>query len=408
MANILVNVAGEIKQGDLNGLPENDVFTIAATANNSISVGLGGNDTFNINSAVQSITASGGEGNDTFNLGIVLIRNHILNGGNGNDTFNVGGDSLTMNGDAGDDTFNMNTSQNNTVSGGADRDTFVLTSNANGNVVKGDGGVDKFEIRSGSFNNDIQGGDSGDEVRVFTNAANQFDGGSGFDWLSFEGRTTAVTVNAATEVYTGGNTIANFEGFGLGQGNDTFIGATAATSAANVADEIVLGFLGNDTLNGGDGDDILVGSTWDLATNNWTIEAASTTNTLIGGRGNDTMVSGGAGDNINTTGGDASDIDTVVLTSGGNNAGDDRIIVDDLSDVVQIFGFTAGIGTGNNNNDRINIAATSLDTFSQVLSVTREYRSGSDFGVIIQLDADSELFIANVLTTQLTANDFIF
>jgi hypothetical protein len=80
-----------------------------------------------------------------------------------------------------------------------------------------------------------------------------------------------------------------------------------------------------------------------------------------------------------------------------------------LSDLVAVFGFTAGAGSGNNANDVINLSgAPGLVSFSGVLNATTEYHSGADFGVVIQLDANSQLVLANVLKSQLVADDFAF
>ena len=127
-----------------------------------------------------------------------------------------------------------------------------------------------------------------------------------------------------------------------GVGDDTIVG--------NQADNVLNGGAGNDTLNGGDGND-----------------------TLIGGAGNDTL-------------------------NGG--AGSDAFIVDASSGADLIEGFSAGSGSG----DVLDLSATTLNSFSAVLSQS----SDTIDGVVIQIGGGASVTLEGVSRANLNQDDFIY
>ena len=127
------------------------------------------------------------------------------------------------------------------------------------------------------------------------------------------------------------------------------------------------------TINGGNGNDLLVGGT-----GNDTINGGNGDDNLDGGTGNDTLI-GGSGNDLLTGGKGA---DTFVLS---NSSGFDRITD---------FG---------NGNDVIDLSATDFEDFGDVNLVEQ---NGT---VFIFIDEDSSVELTGVEhVSDLSAEDFIF
>ncbi len=267
---------------DLNGKLGNDVliggggfgfidFAHYDGATSSVTVNLAagtssggdGNDTL---SGIESVTGSNfndmlvGDANDNTLIG--NKGNDSLLGGDGNDTLRggMGSDILTGGDGWGFDsadysdatsavTANLITS---TASGGSGNDTLsgiegvtgsssndTLTGDANGNTLSGGKGDDW--VMGGSGNDTLLGGDKG------------------FDWASYSDAASAVTVDLAMGIASGGS------------GDDTLSGI-----------EAVIGSKFSDTLTGDANDNTLKGGA-----GNDTLDGKEGFNTLIGGSGND-------------------------------------------------------------------------------------------------------------------------
>lgn len=147
--------------------------------------------------------------------------------------------------------------------------TYLATNNNNGTfngsssnanlIVSGRGGNDSITTGAGNDlifgeagNDTINGGDGDDRI-LGGSGADTMDGGAGFDWLYYENSTSAVTINLATSSASGGyaqgDTFQNFEHVFGSTYNDNITG----DSNTNV----IVGYKGADTIDGGGGFDFL-------------------------------------------------------------------------------------------------------------------------------------------------------
>ncbi|MEH2463022.1 beta strand repeat-containing protein [Nostoc sp.] len=220
-------------------------------------------------------TLIGGEGNDTL---IGYQGNNILIGDIGDDYLNVDTSTgeNTLNGGIGDDYLSAGaTSGKNLLSGGDGNDTLSTSA-----LNIGDG----YTYIASSSNNTLNGGAGKDRLYAESpSGKNLLSGGDGNDTLSTSGTKTETgqlsfrsegnnTLNGGAgddylyaEISTGNNLLSG------GDGNDTL-----STSGAFTRYSFELS-SGNNTLNGGAGDDYLYA---DLSTSN---------NLLSGGDGNDSF-----------------------------------------------------------------------------------------------------------------------
>jgi Ca2+-binding RTX toxin-like protein len=163
-----------------------------------------------------------------------------------------------------------------------------------------------------SFNSAVAvSGGAGNDRFVSGVAGDTFDGGAGVDTIDYSGYATALTVNLATGVGAGGDTLTDVENIIGGSGDDTLVG--------NGDDNTLKGGVGADRLEGGLGADILDDGQGD--------------NTYDGGGGDDQIRAGaarGAAD-----GGAGIDL-LQISTSPGSGA----VIADLASGVIKVGGVT--------------------------------------------------------------------
>ena len=183
--------------------------------------------------AVRRIEMYGLPGNDNLklddSLAIISRKGATLFGGTGNDTLAGGTAGITLNGYNGADSI-LGGSQNDLVIGGDGNDT-IIGGRGNDRVFAGDGA----DFVRGWLGNDMLYGDQANDT-LFGEGGNDSIGGDGEDRLFFTGQ----------------------------------------ADPAN--------FAGNDSLNGGDGDDWLVGGRQSA-----TLNDNNGTDTLTGGAGNDVL-----------------------------------------------------------------------------------------------------------------------
>ncbi|WP_409433212.1 calcium-binding protein [Litorimonas sp. RW-G-Af-16] len=163
---------------------------------------------------------------------------------------------------------------------------------------------------------DIFAGDGNDTVIITSLAVYEtFDGGADIDTLRMADTTDNVTINLATETFTGffgeTDTILNFENVVGGDGNDTITGNDLGNILQGRAGEDeIFGGAGDDQINGEVDDDILNGEA-----GNDIIQGGSGNDTLNGGSGNDQLDGNGGNDDLNAGNGN----DYAVVTTGIND-----------------------------------------------------------------------------------------
>lgn len=217
-----------------------------------------------------------------------------------------------------------------------------INGNNRSNTLNGTSGND---IIYGLGGNDTLFGNGGNDVLEGGTGADHMDGGDGIDRVEYRRSSSAVTVNLALGYGVGGeaqgDTYVSIENVYGSRYNDIITG--------NIADNLLYGRNGNDTLNGGAGNDDLYGGN-----GNDILNGGIGSDDLIGGRGSDTyeFTKGDGADTINDRGSYTSDWDvlnihgydadevfmqraapgssTVVITFGGENAGDSITLVDML------------------------------------------------------------------------------
>lgn len=210
--------SGIIVGGPNNGTP----YTGTLTANTaSVIVGTSGDDTI-IGSGLSD-TICAGDGNDT------------IDGGTGTDkiAFSTNSDTTGI--------------------------TISATGSNSGNLTTATG-TSTF-TRTESFV-----GTSYDDTFVFGTSGSltgTVDGADGADTADYSARTSAVSLNMITKVFTSvAGAVTNIENAIGGAGADTIIGNSSTnTLTGNSGNDIIFGQDGADTINGGAGRDILIGGT---------------------------------------------------------------------------------------------------------------------------------------------------
>jgi Ca2+-binding RTX toxin-like protein len=294
--------------GGPGGLPI-DVVNSEALAVES----LAGNDTLNAGlglAALTQLTLDGGAGNDAINGG---DGNDTLRGGSENDAIdgNVGADLALMG--TGDDAFTWDPGDgSDKVEGEAGSDTMVFNGaaaaenfdfSANGNrlrffraqgtITMDTAGVERVDLRAlgGSdttFVNDLSATDVKNILLDLANDAavdtTTINGTGGDDAITIAPNAGAVDVTglaAAVKIEhsEAANDVLNVNGL---DGNDTISGAVALAALIKVG---IDGGAGNDTINGGDGAELLVGGD-----GNDEIDGNGGADTGLMGAGDDTFV----------------------------------------------------------------------------------------------------------------------
>jgi Ca2+-binding RTX toxin-like protein len=380
-------ISTDVGDDIINGGGGND--TLAGGIGNDVINGDDGADT--IDGGTGNDTLNGGIGNDTLDGG---AGTDIVNGDAGNDTLLQSMGSDTLDGGADIDTFLGTTGDNTFVvsgnhSGGGsinplNVNTFTNVENINGNDgndtvnytttnsranFDGGAGIDTLRItlttdaivvvqsnNGGTLNTLLGGGgtftatenltgsDAGWEMFVIesggavTGTINGGTGAGAGDTLSYESRTTDVTVNLAIGTATDVGAVTGIEEVRSGAGNDSITG--------NTVTNWLYGGAGCDTLDGGSGTDNVYGGWLNLPPNgkrddtcgDTIIDTDNATDFLHGGNlnlngrgddlGNDVFnVSGTAlnfvyGGNANYNGGEGNDLGQDTLNMGAGTSGE--------------------------------------------------------------------------------------
>ncbi len=287
-----IKIEGSGGDVTVRGLAADVTIKNAEGANDSLTVnGLGGNDTIDasaLRAGSVNLLLNGGAGND------VLIgsagNDTVIGGqgsdtallGNGDDTFvwNPGDGSDTVEGQGGTDTLQFNganVNENMDISANGSR---VRMTRDVGNVAMDLNGIENINVAAagGADNITVHDLTSTDVSQVAIDLAGQpgtvggdgqidtitIDGTSGDDVITLTDNNGVLTVSGLAATVT----ISNFDRFdrivvnGLG-GDDvidaTGLGAIQLTANGGDGDDVLIGSAGNDTLTGGKGDDVLIG-----------------------------------------------------------------------------------------------------------------------------------------------------
>lgn len=362
----------------IEGTPAKLVFNLPSTHDRDVSLSLVGNmlrlagSTFELTDfdplGVTSITINGNAGNDVITIGDLGIFSGTLtvNGGLGNDRLNANNSSVavTLIGDVGNDTL-IGSAGNDTLRGGLGNDSLVggtgqdvreefvnqarllLTNTTFGQDTLA--GLEAFELFGDDRSNvidasgytlgavTIHGGD-GNDTLIGTRFNDVLDGGSGSDVVRQSSRANQTLAAGLTP----GTMVAN------GAGSDLWASIEGAHLIGNGSSATTLNasaFTGRVTLEGGSGNDRLLGGTGvnSLKGNagNDTLIGGDTSDTLIGGVGNDSLDGRGSSDLIKGNAGN----DTI---RGGS--GDDRLYGEQGADLV-LGGVGQDLIDGGSEND---------------------------------------------------------
>jgi Ca2+-binding RTX toxin-like protein len=287
-----------------------------------------------------------------------------LHGGDGNDTLHGDNDTDWLYGDAGNDWL-YGDAGNDTLHG--DNDTDWLYGDAGNDWLYGDAGND-FLDGGGLGSNTISAG------------INHFDGGDGFDTVSYEDYTDGVDIPAQPVPDIWFPKIL-----------DTFVNVEKIVGS-NFDDDIVgdrLGVGSSNVLDGGAGDDIIDGDDEDGGPGgNDVLLGGNGRDVLFGNRGNDTLTGGADGDAFRFDKFDS-----------GVGAGNRDDITDFQQGADSLWFYTPG--------DPLQFVGQSGFTTADQVRFTFE---GSDTVVQMNLDSDAtpEMEIQLFGHVFLTASDFEF
>lgn len=286
--------------------------------------------------AADNVAAGTTSGNDLINL----------NAGSSStaDVTITGDDSLQFVGGTGNDIF---TGQGGAGTGTATTTPIDIIGGPGNDTLTGGNGNDTIDPGKG---NDTVSGAGGDDSMLASGGNDSYDGGTGTtNTFDAGGETAAVKVDLGAGTATGAS---------IGSDTLTNINKVRGTAFADVlnggpGDDDLVGFLGNDVINGGAGNDILNGGggadTLNGGAGNDTVNGFGGNDTIIASTGNDTIDGGSVKTETNTidfsklaitTPGPGVTVDLVAGTDSKPGGGGS----DTLNDITNVIG-TAGDDT---------------------------------------------------------------
>jgi Ca2+-binding RTX toxin-like protein len=310
--------------------------------------------------SVLRITGSAGDDVVTvLDTGIPVDTPIVFTGGDGNDRFDasLATGAVNLTGNGGDDVL-IGGSANDTLNGGSGKDELI--GNTGDDLVQGQGSTGDT-LDGGDGNDTLNGGSGNDLIReTFTGNAtltNSAMTGRGNDTVVDAERAELTGGGAAQTIdvsafFTAGLTSVTLDGGGgddvlLGSdGSDVLVGSGGSDRIeGNAGNDRMIGGSGADTLIGGAGDDLLKG-------------LGGSGDRLSGGDGNDTLNGGRGIDRVIETGDVDFTLTTISLTGLGTdvvqaievaelNGGDSDNVID-VSVFVGFKGFTQLRGNGGN------------------------------------------------------------
>jgi Ca2+-binding RTX toxin-like protein len=295
----------------VNGTAGDDRISVVSSGSSVVVNGLAAQVTINgIDASLDQLVINGGAGNDIINASGLHAGqiNLTINGGDGNDTITGSAGNDTVIGGRGNDTALL----------GAGNDTFVWNPGDGSDVVEGQGGTDTLQFNGANVSENIDISANGSRARLFRDVGNVTMDLNSVEHINLValGGADTITVNdlSKTDVKQVAIDLSATPGSGTGDGQaDTVvINATNGDDVINITDNngvitvsglatdvTITGFEANNdrlVINGLGGDDIInaSGLTGPIQL---TADGGDGNDILIGSRGNDTL-SGGAGDDI--------------------------------------------------------------------------------------------------------------
>jgi Ca2+-binding RTX toxin-like protein len=280
----------------------------------------------------------------------INVRDSLF-GGRGNDSLRGAGSSSYLSGDLDNDTLWVpNATQTSPFS------ASVLTVGLERITLLGGAGNDSLYGsigNAGEGKNFFDGGDNNDTIRVFASQDTAL-GGAGNDFIVSSTVTNVISTSGAPSSFPGfagrnlldggadnDTIVAAFSTDTMigGLGNDSLGGIFTSGSGGEGNDTINASFGGTSatlvTLNGGIGDDLLIGNTT-------VVTGFTVTNFFNGGEGNDRMIFGTQRDQVI---GDASGNDTISYATGVNFNLNNNTVVNVITDTLGSNFITGGNGT---------------------------------------------------------------
>ncbi|MEA5606109.1 calcium-binding protein [Nostoc sp. UHCC 0252] len=400
----------------LNGGAGNDTLRAEYSTGNNLLSGDDGNDSLSISAYYLFL----GDNDDPLSASFPSSGNNTLNGGTGDDTLNASGstgNNFLFGGD-GNDFFYLSPASpdtapaslvTQTVDGGNDDDLLFLdyrlategittTFNSTTNIGSITAGtylvnyknIEQFNISGTAYNDNIVGSNGNDTLSTGDGGNDTIDGGEGDDLLSVD------YSNATGGITTTFNTITNIGSITAGTNLVTYKNIEQLNIFGSAYDDNIVGSNGNnilstgdggnDTIDGGEGDDLLfvdysnvtegITSTFNTTTNIGSITAGTNlvnyknieqlnisgtayNDNIVGSNGNDTLsgysgndtIFGGVGNDILVGG---ADNDT--LTGG---VGNDQFVFEFYNYGTDIITDLSGVEKGSNASEAV---IASLDT----------------------------------------------
>ncbi|MDF5711331.1 MAG: calcium-binding protein [Nostoc sp. S4] len=301
---------------NITGLDNSDDVVNGQGGNDKID-GLSGDDL--LRGGAGNDTLIGGLGNDTLDASYSSGYN-ILTGNAGDDYLDASHstENNILTGDAGDDYLDISYSTgNNSLVGGIGDDTLNGDSLTGDNTLNGGIGSDRLIVEGSKGDNLLSGGDGNDLLDasvlvimggydfIGSSGNNTLNGGAGDDGL-FAGSPESNNLLSGDD----GNDYLSTSGYNYYRSDYSFSSSGNNTLNGGIGDDILDAGIstGNNLLSGGDGNDLLSISGVVIGTSGGDIyDSSSGNNTLNGGTGDDTLRAEISTGNNLLSGGDGND-----------------------------------------------------------------------------------------------------
>ncbi|MDF5710383.1 MAG: calcium-binding protein [Nostoc sp. S4] len=344
----------------LNGGADNDFLDISYSTGNNLLDGADGNDFLYARDSTSNNLLFGGDGNDTLFSG---TGNNTLSGGNGNDSFLIYASSLlitqTLDGGTGDDSLGIYVDTTEGITSTFNTTTSIGSITVGTTRLVNYKNIEELSILGTAYDDYIVGTNGNDTLDAGNDGNDTIDGGIGDDLLSVdflnstEGITSTFNISTNVGAITVGTRLVNYKNIERLSITGTFFDDYIVGSNGN--DTPDPGGDGNDTIDGGTGDDLLsvnffaptegITSTFNTTTNVGSISSGTTLvsykdierlsiigtiydDYIVGNNGNDILYALAGNDTV--IGGKGNDYLGVIGSSSSNNilngdAGDDTL-----------------------------------------------------------------------------------